>query len=904
MTRQFLLKRLKIISESIGFVLANLFIEEFRAKRPFKIMESEHWEQVKNLFEQAMALAPDQRPQFLKDACSENELVRHEVEELLHSFEDSAGFLETPAISKKKNEIVDGQLFEQYEIIESIGAGGMGEVFLALDTKLKRKVALKILPAEFTNNKARLQRFEQEALAVSSLNHPNILTIYEIGESDGINFIATEFIDGQTLRQLINQKDLPFQKILDIALQIVSALTAAHEAGIVHRDIKPENIMIRHDRIVKVLDFGLAKPLHHETSNKSFLKTEQGVVMGTVAYMSPEQTRGRAVDARTDIWSLGVVLYEMVTGGHVPFEGETSSDVIAAILKTDPKPLATKTPAELQRIIGKILRREKEERYQTVKDLLVDLKNLRQDLEFSEKLERKSNQPADKLMSALTNEQLQTTSNFKPRQLPLILAVVVLIFGISAISYYFLRNKPQPNQTIETVKIDSLAVLPFENTSSNTEYLADGITESLINSLSNLPNLRVISRNTVFSFKGKNETPAEIAKNLNVRTILTGKITEQNDSISIQSELVNVENDTTIWSNRFNVKMADLMQVQEQIAAQITDKLQLKLNNQQKAKIAKHYTENPEAYSEYLKGRFYTLQYTPDGHKKALEHLNRAIQIDPTYALAYAGIADAYTTVSDWLLPPSDALSKAKAAAQKALDLDTELPEAWAARGHARLHEWDKSAIDDLNKAIALAPNTLTNYLWLGEYYMIFDVEKSVRVLGKAGELDPLSPLPFAFLAFDYYLLRQPQKAIEAGKKAGELGPAYFIEGSYMARTYASIGDFKAAENELSKMPPEAIDAVALSSRGMILALEGRRSEAEKIITEMQKLSETQYISPYEIAFVYLKLNNRDKTFVYLEKAFEDRSENLSFIRNMPDFDPIRDDPRYTELIRKIGFTN
>lgn len=887
-------------------------------------MSPEQWEQVKNIFEQAMAMAPDDRQKFVNENCSDNEPVKREVEELLNSYQNSESFLETPAISKKKNEFTSGQRFGQYEIIKLIGAGGMGEVFLARDTKLKRNVALKLLPAEFTSNKERLQRFEQEARSVSSLNHPNILTIHEIGEQEGASFIATEFIDGETLRSQIKQNGLTLPNILDIANQTVSALAAAHEAGIVHRDIKPENIMIRRDGIVKILDFGLAKPLqrmsekvkgsrgedestimlsHPLTLSPSHPLTTPGMIMGTVAYMSPEQTRGKAIDTRTDIWSLGVVLYEMVAG-RVPFEGETSSDIIAAILKTSPEPLPLQTPAELQRIIGKTLRHDKEERYQTAKDLLVDLKNLKQDLEFNEKLERKSNAFSEQQKAALTtNEQVHTTLQIKNRKLPFILIAAALIVGICAISYFFWQRKPLPNQPNEPVKIDSLAVLPFENSASNTEYLSDGITESLINSLSNLPNLRVISRNTVFSFKGKNEMPMEIAKSLNVKTILTGKVTQQGDSIVIQSELVNVETDTQIWSKRFNVKMSDLISVQEQITAQITDTLQLKLNSDQKAQIAKHYTENAEAYREYLKGRFYSLQYSAEGHKKALEHLNKAIEIDPTYALAYAGVADAYTTVSDWLLPPSEALSKAKAAAQKALELDNDLPEAWAARGHARLHEWDKSAIDDLNKAITLAPNTLTNHLWLGEYYMIFDVEKSVQVLEKASQLDPLSPLPQAFLSFDYYLLRQPQKAIEAGKKSEELNPNYFTEYAYMARIYASIGDFKSAENELSKIPPEAADAMTYSTKGMIFALQGKRQEAEKIIAEMQKLSATQYVSPYEIGFVYLKLNNRDKTFDCLEKAFADRSETLSFIRNMPDFDVVRDDSRYTELIRKIGFT-
>lgn len=879
-------------------------------------MEKERWEKAKKIFEQAIAIAPESRANFLNEACSDDKTVRLEVEELLNSFDETKSFLETPIVSLKQNKLKNGQILGHYKIIEPIGAGGMGEVFLATDTRLKRKVALKLLSAEFTADKEKLLRFEQEAFAASMLNHPNILTIYEIGAIDNVNFIATEFIEGETLRDKIKHGDLTFQEILDISTQTVSAISAAHEAGLIHRDIKPENIMIRRDNLVKVLDFGLAKtvkPIDIEESGKTLVHTKQGVIMGTVCYMSPEQTRGKDVDARSDLWSFGVVLYEMIAG-NIPFDGETASDCIAAILKTNPAPLHTETPDELQRIVSKTLRQNKDERYQTAKDLLVDLKNLKQDLDFTEKLERdgsgnfsskrktivrreNTNEQAAKTITSLSVEYVRS------HKIRAGLVLMILLAGISSISYYLLREKTTTaNQPLEIAKIDSLAVLPFENSNQDTEYLSDGITESLINSLSNLPNLRVISRNTVFGFKGAKETPQEIGKTLNVRTLLTGKVSQNGDLLTIQAELVDLTNNSQLWGEHFDVKMSELLDVQGKIAQQITDKLQLKLNNQQKANIAKQYTDNAEAYREYLKGRYYSLQYTAEGHKKALEHLNKAIEIDPTYALAFAGIADAYTTASDGLLSPREALTKAKSASQKAIDLDDKLAEAWAAHGHARLHEWDKFAIDDLNKAIALSPNSLTTQLWLGEYYFIWDIEKSVKVLEKASELDPLSALPPSFLSFDYYMLRQPEKAIEYGKKAEELAPYYYTEHAYIARFYAFNSDFKSAFNELNKIPPEAADIQAISTKGFVLALQGKHQEAEKIIVELQRLSATQYVSPFEFALVYNAMDDRDKTFFYLEKAFADRSESLGFIRTLPDFDRIRDDARYTELMRKIGF--
>ncbi len=471
------------------------------------------------------------------------------------------------------------------------------------------------------------------------------------------------------------------------------------------------------------------------------------------------------------------------------------------------------------------------------------------------------------------------------------------VFG----GYLLLRPNPTGNAVIEKPAINSLAVLPFENSNPDTEYISDGIAESLINSVSNLPNLRVISRATAFGFKGKNETTQAIGKDLNVQAVLTGKFSQQGDAVTIQADLINIADNSQIWGQRFNAKASELLQVQEQIAKQIADKLQIKLDTQQKARIAKHYTENPEAYSEYLKGRFYTLQYSLDGHKKALEHLNKAVGIDPTYALAYAGIADAYTTASDWQLPPRDALAKAKAAAQKALDLDDKLAEAWAAHGHARLHEWDRSAIDDLNKAVELSPNSLTTQLWLGEYYMIWDLEKSVGILEKASELDPLSPIPAAFLGFDYYMLRQPQKTLEYGKKAVELNPEFYAEHTYAARYYSSIGDFRSAFDELNQIPPEMTDGQAISVKGIVYALQGKRPEAEKAIADLQKMASAQYVSPFEFSGVYNALGDRDKTFFYLEKAFDDGSENVGFIRTMPDFDGIRGDPRYADLMHRAG---
>jgi serine/threonine protein kinase len=834
--------------------------------------------------------------------------------------------------SDGQRELQAGQRLGRYRITRPIGKGGMGEVYLAHDTELERDAAVKILPAEGAGEQS-LQRFIQEAKTASALNHPNIITIYEVGQADGVRFIATEYIKGETLRQRLRLEPFSLRECLAVAVQVAAALSAAHEAKVVHRDIKPENIMLRPDGLVKILDFGLAK-LTERGVNEAVpdpnaptrlqINTVPGAVMGTFNYMSPEQTRGKNVDARTDVWSFGVVLYEMVTG-HAPFVGETSSDVIAAILKTDPAPLkqiAPETPDELQRIVTKCLRPGQEARYQTAGDLLIDLKALQQELEFAAKLGRSaSTAPRDghaermiteaQTMAVTQNTNVPSVSSAEyivnqigTHKRFVVPAMLVLVLGLALGSYYLITKRGAAKLAGNDSAIDSMAVLPFANASQdpNAEYLSDGITESLINNLSQLPGLKVTSRNSVFRYKGNGQNAQKVGQELNVRAVLSGSVKQVNDQLVINVELIDVNDNHQIWGDQYVRKFADILKVQNEITQEVSGKLRLKLTSTLQQQIDKHSTVNPESYREYLKGRFYTLQYSAADHTKALEHLNRAIEIDPTYALAYAGIADAYTTADDWLLPPSEALSKARAAADKALALDNELAEAWSARGHARLHEWDKGAIEDLNKSIALAPNTLTNQLWLGEYYMIFDVEKSVPVMEKAAVLDPLSGLPPSFLSFDYYMLRQPEKAIATAKKALEIDPTFFSEHSYLARFYAHHGEFKAAFDELGKVPPEAVDVYAISTRGFIFGLQGKKAEAEKVIAELRKLSATQYVSPFEVAVVYNAMGDRDQTFLWLDKAFADRSESLGFIRTLPDFDPIRSDPRYAALLRRIGF--
>ena len=523
-----------------------------------------------------------------------------------------------------------GTKLGRYEIRTKIGEGGMGEVYLAQDTKLGRKIALKILPAHVAAQPDRMKRFVHEAQAASALNHPNIITIHEIDQTDSINFIATEFIDGETLRGRMRNAPLKLAEVLDVAAQVASALSAAHAAGIVHRDIKPENVMIRRDGIVKVLDFGLAKLTEQslpalidtEALTRAVVKTEPGVVMGTTIYMSPEQARGLLVDERTDIWSLGVVIYELFAG-VAPFSGQTASDTIASILKTQPQRLSglvADVPTEIERIISKTLEKEAEDRYQTSRDLLVDLRQLKRRIDFEAELERShapevttNNQqvapatrevePAGQTSSAeyILSHIRQHKGAFTAAALAVLVAAV--IFGY----WFFIRS------STSEATINSIAVLPFVNASGNAdvEYLSDGMTESLINSLSQLPHLSVKARSSVFRYKGKEVEPQQVAAELSVQAILNGRVVQRGDDLTLYLSLVDAHNGNQIWGEQYNRKLTDLVVLQSEIARDVSQKLRARLSGADEQKLTKNYTANTEAYQLYLKGRYHLHKLTP-----------------------------------------------------------------------------------------------------------------------------------------------------------------------------------------------------------------------------------------------------------------------------------------------------
>jgi len=827
------------------------------------------------------------------------------------------------------------QQFGHYKIRSAIGAGGMGEVYLADDSRLHRKVALKLLTKDIAEDEERLLRFEQEARAASALNHPNILTIHEFGVENGVHFLATEFIEGETLREKINSGELSLTDALNIAEQTASALSAAHAAGIVHRDIKPENIMIRRDGITKVLDFGLAKLIENkeisldaETKAGTLLRTNPGVVMGTVPYMSPEQATAKDMDARTDIWSVGVVLYEMVSG-KLPFAGETMYEMIVSILKTEPPLLShyiSDVPNDLERIVGKSLRKNRDERYQTVKDLQIDLKDLRQELEFEAKFERSSS--LNKRLNTLDkNRQAQFTdaneaaistkdeieypsssaehiaSEIKQRKRGFTVGLAILLLAAIGLGYWFFANR-----STNATQIKSIAILPFENESGNAdvEYLSDGMTESLIGSLSQLPNLKVKARTSVFRYKGKEIDPKRIGQELSVQAILIGRVLQRGQDLTLYIELIDAATENVLWKDNYSRSMSNLVSLQSDIAKDVSHKLKTKLSRADEQQVTKTYTENTEAYQLYLKGRYHLNKQNEDGYKKSLDYFQQAIALDPNYALAYAGIADAYFLAADFYLSNREAMEKAKAAATRALEIDDTLAEAHSSMGTVRMiYDWNWSETEkELKRAIELNPNYADAHMAYSFYLGVVRGRHSeaIEQAKQALQLDPYSLLANGTLASALMRGRQYDQAIEQFHKTLELDQNFWWAHQWLGETYARKGQFLEAIAELQKARQLDNNPQIWGRLGRAHALSGNRIEAQNLINELKELSKQHYVSSTYVAEIYTGLGERDKAFEWLEKAYEERSGEILFLQSDPLWDNLRTDSRFQDLLRRVDF--
>src|SRR5436190_3291186 len=676
-------------------------------------MKAERWKQVNDLFQSAVQRAPDERAAFLYKACQGDEPLRREAGSLLTSYERSENFIELPAyqvapelVTNDRPGALVGKLIGHYRIESLIGVGGMGEVYLARDERLGRKAALKLLPGNLTTDETQLSRFKNEARSASALNHPNILTVYEIGAEGNHQFIATEFIEGITLRASIARGRMKPDATVEIAVQVASALAAAHEAGVVHRDIKPENIMLRPDGYVKVLDFGIAKLTErrptsgdHTVETRAILQTRVGLVLGTAHYMSPEQARGQKVDARSDIWSLGVVLYEMV-GGHPPFRGETPSDCIAAILTTEPPPLSgvlPDVPLKLESILQKALHKNSNERYQTIKEVLAGLRILKAKLETESSL------------SQTKSGGDSNVSEIKRAKRGVLVAVVAALLAAVAVVCFFFFRAPAP-----LANEKSIAVLPFENLSEDKSnaYFADGIQDEILTRLSKIADLKVISRTSTQRYKNKSQKLSDIAKQLGVANLLEGSVQKTNDQVRVNVQLIRAASDAHLWAETFDRRLTDIFSVESDIAKAIADQLRAKLTGQEEEVIAARPTNSPQAYDAYLRGLAYTLKTgnSPANTLGAQKYLKEAVRLDPKFALAWALLSyvDALGYLTLTLQPTVALREETGQAAETALTLQPNLGEAILARGYyyyACLKDYD-AAVRYFEQARQFLPNS------------------------------------------------------------------------------------------------------------------------------------------------------------------------------------------------------
>ena len=837
-----------------------------------------------------------------------------------------------------------GTKLGRYEIVSLLGAGGMGEVYLAHDSQLNRKIALKILPSNFTTDRDRLRRFRQEATAAASLNHPSIAHIYELAEVTNIHLIAMEYVEGETLTKKFRESKTDLPKLLRYLQHVAEGLAKAHDAGVVHRDLKPDNIMITGDGHVKILDFGLAKLVERSDESSSGLSSSEeavtilqhsapGLVLGTTGYMSPEQAQGKTaeIDARSDIFSFGCILFEAITGRR-PFEGRDTIDSLNKIIREPAPPISTfnpNAPADLQRIVRRCLAKDPDDRYQTIKDVAIELKELRSELKDGADYNRKLT-PTSLEQQTLYNEEGTRIQNVASatdaRSIPastgvssaefivggirrhkiatsIVVIMLLLAVGIATAAFVSYRN------AVDTeTAIDSIAVIPFANEMNdpNTEWISDGLTESIINSLTQLPRLKVIARSSVFRYKGQLKDPIAVGKELGVRAVLTGRLQPRGNSVLISAELVDVRDNKQLWGDIIEHEIPDMLSAQRELAQEITNKLRPTLSGDEQQRVTKQLTVNPEAYQSYLKGRFYWNKRTPPDFKKAIDYFKDAINKDPNYAMAYSGLADSYALLTVYTTEsPRVTMPLAKEAALKALALDDRLAEAHASLGQVVLYsDYDfKTAEKEYRRAIELNPNYPSAHQWYGEMLSSLKrPDEALNEIRRALELDPLSVIINRIYADILTDARRYDEAIVQYRKTLELDPNFPTAHLFLSRAYQAKGMYDEAIEEYVKSNALGIKApMSTAEVKQLYSRAGWPGVLQEGLREVLEMSKTEPFSPFVIAGFYAKLGQKDEAIEWLEKAYEQRDFRLMMISVSFDFDAMRSDPRFKEIVKRVG---
>jgi len=759
--------------------------------------------------------------------------------------------------------LLPGGTVGPYQVLELLGEGGMGQVYRGRDPRLARDIAIKILPQDSTDDTQAVARFEREARAIAALSHPNIVAVHDFGEQDGTFYVVTELLHGRTLRKRMEEGPVGWRKAVEIASEIAEGLAAAHAHSIVHRDLKPENVFLQDDGRVKILDFGLAQtdPLMTDrdeamvTTTKWF-QTNPGTVIGTLGYMSPEQLRGETVDPTADLFSLGVMLFEMITTKK-PFHRSSGAATIAAILHDDipVNDLSGAVPPELQRIIETCVEKNPPARFQSARDLSLTLRAINSS----------STVINSELLASVTKRRTSKKS------------------------------------------IDSIAVLPFANSMKDpeSEYLSDGITEGIINKLSQLPKLKVMARSTVFRYKGRDADAQTVGRELRVRAVLSGRLQHVGDRIVIGVELVDSLDGAQLWGETYNRRLADLVELQEEVSREIVDRLSIRLTGAEKKKLRKKSTENSAAYQLYLKGRYQWNKRTEDGLKRGIALFNEAIENDPSFASAYAGLADSYVTLATNIpLPPRETMPKAKAAAERAIEIDDGLAEAWSSLGSVQWwFEWDWEAAEgSYKRAMALNPNYATAH---DGYAMLLCArgrfDEAIEQINRAGDLDPLSRIIAVHAGWPFYFARDYESAIRRFRKALELDEHFIPAHGWLGMALGQQHRYREALEAFQRALDVDRIPILLAMLGHTHAIAGNREQAEEVLTVLDYESRSRYISPYDIAIIHAGLRDHEAAIAKLKDAFEDRSSWMVFMEVDPRLDVLRDDVPFQKLVDRFG---